>query len=143
MGAIAAAAVGLVVASTAWWISYSRNQHYLAEIAAELPNVQHLVGDTQSELLPKLTGVRTLAETRGTPDGRVPWSWRFGLYQGPKLEAASQAAYQRMLRDAFLPAMAASLERGPPAGPVLRQFEDLRDAVRSQALQSRNGLALV
>ena len=110
VSAIAAAAVGLVVVSTAWWISYSRNQRYLAEIAAELPNVQHLVGDTQSGLLPKLTGVRTLAETRGTPDGRVPWSWRFGLYQGPKLEAASQAAYQRMLRDAFLPAMAASLE---------------------------------
>jgi type VI secretion system protein ImpL len=111
VGAIAAAAVGLVVVSTAWWISYSRNQRYLAEITAELPKVQDLVADTRSELLPKLTGVRTLAETRGTPEGRVPWSWRLGLYQGPKLEAASQAAYQRMLRDAFLPAMAAFLER--------------------------------
>jgi type VI protein secretion system component VasK len=30
------------------------------------------------------------------PGRQGAWSWRLGLYQGPKLEAASQAAYQRM-----------------------------------------------
>ena len=41
----------------------------------------------------------------------MPWSWRFGLYQGGKLEAASEAAYQRMLQDTFLPSLAAYLEQ--------------------------------
>src|SRR4029434_9867899 len=62
-------------------------------------------------LLPTLTGVHGLAETPATTNGSVPWSWRFGLYQGGKLETARGAAYRRILQDTFLPSLASYLEQ--------------------------------
>ena len=116
-GAVGVAAAALVLATAAWWISYSHNQDYLAEVAAQFEEVKKHVAAVRagarsdlSALLPTLTSVGTLSETRATPEGSVPWSWRFGLYQGRKLEAASRAAYQRMLQDTFLPSLAAYLE---------------------------------
>ena len=94
------------------------NRDYLTEVKAQFEEVKKQVATLRagarsdlSSLLPTLTGVRRLAETRATPDGSVPWSWRFGLYQGGKLQAASGAAYRRMLQDTFLPSMVSYLER--------------------------------
>jgi type VI secretion system protein ImpL len=116
--AVGAAAAVLVLATAAWWISYRHNREYLVEVAAQLEEIKKQVAAVRagaktdlSALLPTLTSVRTLSETRATPDGSVPWSYRFGLYQGGKLEAASRAAYQRMLQDTFLPSLASFLER--------------------------------
>ncbi len=116
-GAIGAAAAILVLLAAAWWISYSRNRDYLAEVAVQFKEVKKQVDAVRSGarndlsvLLPTLSSVRTLSETRVTPDGSVPWSWRFGLYQGGKLETASRAAYRRMLQDTFLPSLATYLE---------------------------------
>src|SRR6185436_15654092 len=50
-----------------------------------------------------LISVLTLSQTRATADGSVPWSYKFGLYQGGKLEDASEHAYQRLLQATFLP----------------------------------------
>jgi type VI secretion system protein ImpL len=68
-----------------------------------------------------------------TPDGSVPWSWRFGLSQSGKLEAASRASYRRMLQDTFLPSLVSDLERhlgqgGPPT------LEDAYDALRAYVM---------
>ena len=118
-GAIAACVAALALATLAWWVSASNNRRYLAEVTSQLVDVQKQVTAVRAgarsdltALLPTLTGVRVLAETRGaTTDGSVPWSWRFGLYQGGKLEAASGAAYRRMLQDTFLPSLATYLEQ--------------------------------
>ena len=117
-GAIAACGVALVLVIVAWWVSASNNRRYLAEVTTKFGEVQQQVTAVRagarsdlSALLPTLTGVRSLAETRATPDGSVPWSWRLGLYQGGKLEAASGAAYRRMLQDTFLPSLASYLEQ--------------------------------
>jgi type VI secretion system protein ImpL len=114
--AVGATAASILIA-LAWWISYRHNRDYLAEVTKQQVNVQKQVAIVRagvtsdlSALLPTLASVRTLAETRATPDGSVPWSWRFGLYQGGKLEAASRAAYQRMLQETFLPSLTAYLE---------------------------------
>src|SRR5262249_34161752 len=64
-----------------------------------------------ASLLPTLTGVRTVADTPTNDNGAVPLSMRFGLYQGGRLEAASDAAYRRMLQDTFLPSLASYLEQ--------------------------------
>jgi type VI secretion system protein ImpL len=118
MTAIGAAAAGVALATVAWWISHSNNRQYLAEVRAQSEQVRQQVAATPvgtkgdlAVLLATLGSVRSLAEARATPDGTVPWSWRFGLYQGGKLEAASRAAYRRMLQDTFLPSITASLEQ--------------------------------
>src|SRR5262249_40332251 len=115
--ALGAAAAGLILATLAWWVSYLHNRDYLKEVKAQFDEVKKQVATLRagarsdlSELLPTLTSVRTLSETRATPGGRVPWSWRFGLHQGGKLQAQSARAYQRMLEDTFLPSMVSYLE---------------------------------
>ena len=117
VAAFSSAGAVLVLATLAWWVSYRHNRDYLKEVAAQFEEVKKQVATLRSgarsdlsSLLPTLTSVRTLSETRVTPDGRVPWTWRFGLFQGSKLQAASGAAYRRMLEDTFLPSLASYLE---------------------------------
>jgi type VI secretion system protein ImpL len=138
-GTIAAAAAALVLATVAWWISYAHNREYLREAAAQFGVVKKQVAalgvGPKSEitgLLPILSSVDDLAKTT-TPDGSAPWSWRFGLYQGDKLDAASEAAYQRMLQAIFLPSLTKYLERylgqDSPASP-----EESYDALRTYVM---------
>jgi type VI secretion system protein ImpL len=135
-GVIAACAIVVMVATLAWWLSAAHNRRYLEEVTAKFGEVQKEValvrGGARSDLaalLPTLTGVRGLAETRATADGSVPWSWRFGLYQGGKLDAASSAAYRRMLQDTFLPSLATYLElylRTETAGSLDETYDALK-----------------
>jgi type VI secretion system protein ImpL len=139
-GAVGATAVAVVLAALAWWISYAHNRAYLADVKAQVETVKKQVAVERAgaqsdlgELLPTLTGVRGLSEIRATADGSVPWSWRFGLYQGGKLEAASRAAYQRILQDTFLPTLASYLDRylrqATPGGP-----EDVYEALKTYVM---------
>jgi type VI secretion system protein ImpL len=116
--AIGTAAAVLVLATAAWWVSYRNNREYLAlatgqfeEIKKELAAVRGGARSDLAVLLPTLTRVRTLAETGVNPDGSVPFTYRFGLYQGGKLATASRAAYRRMLQDTFLPSLSTYLEK--------------------------------
>jgi type VI secretion system protein ImpL len=139
-GVIAASLVLLVVTLGAWWISYRNNQTYLADVAANLEGVKKQVAAVQgggrsdlASLLPALSSVRTLAETEATQGGYAPWSYRFGLFQGGKVEAASRVAYRRMLQDAFFPTMVAHLTRhlrdNPPDRP-----DEAYDALKTYAM---------
>jgi type VI secretion system protein ImpL len=116
-GCYAAAALITVGAITAWTVSYFNNRAYVNEVEAKLKEVSAQVGALKAsqsadlvELLPPLRAVREIAASSRTPSGAAPWSMRFGLYQGEKLHAAAQAAYQRMLQDAFLPRLAIRIE---------------------------------
>jgi type VI secretion system protein ImpL len=118
-------AIALLLLTLAWTLSYARNREYLREVSGQLEAVTQTIGATRAgaatdvtALLPTLDRVRTLAETRGTSDGSVPWSMRLGLYQGYKLEAASRSAYRKMLQATFLPSLVAFLEQtlARPAG---------------------------
>ncbi len=117
-GAVATCGVVLILAVLAWWVSATQNRRYLAEVSGKFGDVQQQVTAVRAgarsdlaSLLPTLSGVASLAETPATPEGNVPWSMRFGLYQGGRLETASGAAYRRMLQDTFLPSLASYLEQ--------------------------------
>ena len=140
LAAMGGAVALLILATAVWWASDVHNRAYLAHVAARLRAVEKEVaafrpGDQSSlsQLLPVLNSVRSLSEARAIPDGSVPWSWRFGLYQGNTLEAASQAAYQRMLQDTLLPVLTTHLGRfldhESAAGP-----EDAYDALKTYVM---------
>jgi len=97
-----------LTAAAAWGTSYLNNQRYVARVAGAADEARKLMQSTPNRaspdlvvLLPALEATHDLARA-GIGDS-VPWSHGFGLYQGRKLDAASQHAYQRMLVDAVLP----------------------------------------
>jgi type VI secretion system protein ImpL len=108
-------AVGTVLTLAAWGVSHTKNQRYVAKVGASVEEVRKLLQSTPNRaapdllvLLPALEATRDLARA-GIGDS-VPLSHGFGLYQGRKLDAASQQAYRRMLIDAVLPRLALGLE---------------------------------
>ncbi|WP_235581195.1 MULTISPECIES: type VI secretion system membrane subunit TssM [unclassified Rhizobacter] len=111
------AALGIVSVGVllAWGVSYVNNQRYIAKVDATVEEVRKLVQSTPNRaspdilvLLPALQATRDLARA-GIGDS-VPFSHGFGLYQGRKLDGASQQAYRRMLTDAVLPRIALGIE---------------------------------
>src|SRR5262249_34794433 len=117
-GAVAACGVLLLPAPLAWGVRSATTSRYLAEVEGKFGEVQQQVMAVRAgarsdlaALLPTLSGVRNVAETQDIADGSVPWSMRFGLYQGGRLETASDTAYRRMLQDTFLPSLASYLEQ--------------------------------
>ncbi|MGQ0697775.1 MAG: type VI secretion system membrane subunit TssM [Panacagrimonas sp.] len=130
--ACAALGVGLLVA---WAISYSRNGGYVREVAAKATQVREQVAampvgaDTDVvALLPALDSVRRVPQTQQVIDG-VPVSMTFGLYQGDKLQAASEQAYRNLLHSAFLPRLIYRIEerlRDIPASDLEQTYEVLK-----------------
>ncbi|WAC71423.1 type VI secretion system membrane subunit TssM [Roseateles sp. SL47] len=102
--------VGMI---TAWAVSYSNNRKYIADVSAHAEQVRELLQSTPNRasadllpILPALDATRGLAQL----DGATPWSMRWGLFQGKKLDSAAHAAYQRMLGDALLPRIMLRIE---------------------------------
>ncbi|MFZ1246206.1 MAG: type VI secretion system membrane subunit TssM [Azonexus sp.] len=116
-GAYAIACTVTIIATTAWFISYSHNRTYIEEVEAKTSAVKALVealpvatSTDAVSLLPVLKSIREQTQpSLATPDN-VPWSMGFGLFQGIKLASASNAAYQRILHDAFLPRLTYRIE---------------------------------
>lgn len=108
------AAVSMI---TAWTISYSRNQTYVAAVEAEVSAVSKQIEQLSAiknpdwvTLLAALKSVQELTQTPGIDLHSPPLSMGFGLYQGDKLAAASNNAYQRLLQDALLPQLILRIE---------------------------------
>ncbi|HEY9067684.1 MAG TPA: type VI secretion system membrane subunit TssM [Burkholderiaceae bacterium] len=102
-------------ALTAWGVSYVNNKKYVADVAARVDAVRQLVQATPNRassdltvLLPALAATKALAVA--DPQRSVPWTLGFGLYQGRKLDSATQVVYQRMLVDAVQPRLALRVE---------------------------------
>ncbi|MDN3920007.1 type VI secretion system membrane subunit TssM [Roseateles violae] len=97
----------------AWTLSYLHNRSYVDAVAQDVERVRELVRTTPNRASPDLLPlVPSLAATRGLAGGTEGESWRlgFGLNQGPKLDSAARAAYQRMLVDAVLPRLGLRVE---------------------------------
>jgi type VI secretion system protein ImpL len=87
------------------------------------------VSEDAPALLPVLNQTRSVAASNQFDAGNVPWGYRYGLYQGNKLETASQIAYGRLLEEAFLPRLATRLEsllRQAPPGNADYLYQALK-----------------
>jgi type VI secretion system protein ImpL len=145
------ASIALVslTALVAWGISTLNNRAYVAQVGASVESVRKLVQSTPNRvspdlvvLLPALEATRDLA--RAAIGETVPLSLGFGLYQGRKLDAASQQAYRRMLTDAVLPRIALRVEehlKGALDNPEL-QYEALKTYVMLYDAQHYDARAL-
>jgi type VI secretion system protein ImpL len=115
---IALCTLALIGASVAWFVSYSNNRGYLAEVA---PKVDVLARDVQATpntadadpaaLLPILNEARNLALSGQFDVAQPPLSYRYGLYQGAKVASAADSAYDRLIEKLLLPRVAQRLEK--------------------------------
>ncbi|AKJ28865.1 type VI secretion protein [Caldimonas brevitalea] len=116
--AYAVTALFAVGALAAWSISYVNNKNYLSAVEERIPPATKTVqaidpstGADVVQLLPALNELRTLAIVEPvTAELHAPASYRFGLFQGDKVDAGARAAYQRLLTDAMLPKVARRVE---------------------------------
>ncbi|MBV5297937.1 MAG: type VI secretion system membrane subunit TssM [Rhodoferax sp.] len=118
-GGMAACGLLFIWANVAWspWVSYGNNVDYIAEVAGKAEglrtNVEAVPAESNQDavaLLPLLSQAREVAVSNKFDIRQVPWSYRYGLYQGHKLDAAGRIAYTRLLDEAFLPRIATRLE---------------------------------
>ncbi|MEQ1778168.1 MAG: type VI secretion system membrane subunit TssM [Nitrosomonas sp.] len=100
-----------------WYISFSQNQAYVAEVAAKVPVVSKQVEQlpvvqniSMPDLISAFESVKGLAIVPGTNTESSPLSMSMGLYQGEKLASAANNAFQRLLQDTFLPQLILRLE---------------------------------
>ncbi|WP_426400793.1 type VI secretion system membrane subunit TssM (plasmid) [Ralstonia sp. R-29] len=112
-------ALGLVccLVLAAWLRSYSRNRAYLDEVATRIPAVDAQLGrakftDTAdfSQLLVALDELRALPGAGGLDVKNPPLAFRWGLFQGTKIEEAADGTYRRALERVLLPIVARQLE---------------------------------
>ncbi|MDE1183221.1 type VI secretion system membrane subunit TssM [Paraburkholderia sp.] len=118
VAAVIVTALMMATLLAGWTISYSNNRAYLDEVNAHVVALGRLTGAAAQQPvadLPSLTAI--LDGLRGLPDSArfdvaaPPWSsYRMGLYQGDRIDAASQAVYRRALDEKLLPLAAARIE---------------------------------
>jgi type VI secretion system protein ImpL len=121
LGLRSAAFAGIGILSTAliagWFVSFYKNQAYSKQVSASIPPLRQAVealppaqsGDVTA-LSPVLSAVRNAAEPAAFAIDHPPFLNTLGLYQGDKLDAASQIAYRRLLEHTLLPKVARRLE---------------------------------
>jgi type VI secretion system protein ImpL len=146
---IVGCALLFVAANVAWWLSYRNNVNYIAEVATKAESLTTSVAEippTPSEdapaLLATLNQSRDVAVSELFPFANPPWSYRYGLFQGTKLDSAAQSIYGRLLDDTFMPRIATRLDSllraAPPNNPeytyqALKAYLMLFDASRIDA----------
>jgi type VI secretion system protein ImpL len=118
-GGIAVCAALFVAANIAWspWVSYGNNNRYVEEVGTKAQALRATVEtipatpqEDAAALLPVLDQARGVAWSDKFEFASVPWGYRYGLYQGHKLDTAGQIAYSRLLDEAFLPRLATRLQ---------------------------------
>jgi type VI secretion system protein ImpL len=112
---VALGAAGVLLL-TAWVISYTANRSLLAQADTDVAEVRKIVDKTPPQvttdlmpLLPALSAVRALRAAVAPAD--VPWAAGFGLYQGRRLGAAAEQAYEHVLNEGMLPRLATRFEQ--------------------------------
>ncbi len=135
---MASCALFFLFANVVWspLLSYGNNTRYIAEVADKALALQTSVealpvrpSDNAAELLPLLNQAGEVAWSTQFDFQRVPWSYRYGLFQGNKLDAAGQVTYTRLLDEAFLPRVASRVEnllRAAPQGNTDYLYQSLK-----------------
>ncbi|KFK97911.1 MULTISPECIES: type VI secretion system membrane subunit TssM [unclassified Serratia (in: enterobacteria)] len=103
----------LVILGGVWFTSYDNNKAYLADVTAKVPLLesqgqglaQQATGDMLT-LLPFLNSVLNLPESQHFSLQNAPFSYRMGLYRGAQISNASNALYQKALKELLLPQVA-------------------------------------
>jgi len=102
----------------AWTVSYLNNKSYVAKVETEIAAVSKQVDDIPAiqhlniiSLLPTLKSVLEFTKISTIDSDSVPLSMSLGLYQGDKLAAASNNAYQRLLQETYLPQLVFRIEQ--------------------------------
>ncbi len=100
-----------------WAVSRTRNLDYAARVADRVPALKQAVDalppPTSADVSPLpavLTQVRDAAKSDAFDIANPPLLNGLGLYQGDKLDAAAQFAYDRLLQKALMPRIARRLE---------------------------------
>lgn len=90
-----------------WTISYSRNKFAVAQVEQEIGRyraVDSVATDSRSNFQALLPRLNALLAARDVYKD-TGWLMGFGLYQGDKLQSAANFAYERLLKEYFLPAL--------------------------------------
>lgn len=117
LAGLAAMAVLSVALLVGWSVSYMRNQAYIAEVQARLPDVTAAVATVPPATNPDLSGlpqVLDLVAAAPKPTGfeldQPPLLNGLGLYQGDFIKAGDEIGYRHLLDRALLPRVAKRLE---------------------------------
>jgi type VI secretion system protein ImpL len=115
LGAYAAMALLAVLGIIALTVSYGRNRTYIAEAGADVARLQAVPpmrqGASLQTLLPRLNAVRAVVDSANRYQEQVPWSMRWGLYQGNSIGNSAGDAYVRELDGSLLPFVAARFKQ--------------------------------
>jgi type VI secretion system protein ImpL len=116
-GGYACAALLLAGATVGWFGSYGRNSQYLSDVEARVTTLRDATAKSSLDesplsVVPLLQATRQLSAADRFPVSQPPYSYRFGLYQGRKVDAAADSTYHQLLNDAFLPRVARLAETG-------------------------------
>ena len=136
---MAGCALLFVGLNLAWspWVSYGHNLRYVGEVDAKAQALAEQVaalppdsgqGDLMP-LLPLLNQAHALASSPDFEGLHAPLTYSFGLFQGPKLDAAARQTYQRLLDEGLLPRVAQRLQlllRQAPAGRADYLYQALK-----------------
>jgi type VI secretion system protein ImpL len=127
-----------MAANVAWspWVSYGNNSRYIDEVADKakalgsgVEALSTVPAEDVLALLPLLNQAHEVAWSGQFDFNRVPWAYRYGLFQGTKLDAAGQVAHTRLLDEAFLPRIARRVEsllRNAPQGNADYLYQALK-----------------
>ncbi|MFT4270444.1 MAG: type VI secretion system membrane subunit TssM [Pantoea sp.] len=110
--------VVVVIAGALWLTSYSKNKAYLQEMAAKTPQVEQLGEQLQRQgtgdlfaLVPYLNTLLHLPESKDFSLQDPPLTRRMWLYRGTEVSDASQALYNKALKQLLLPQVAQNITR--------------------------------
>ena len=115
-GAFATIAAVALLGAVAWTTSYSRNRSYVAEVSAQVADIEQRLDALSPAnrnplgLLPLLDELRAIPGGYGEQGDSVPWSMELGLYQGGKLGSQAKLVYRRILHRVLLPSVILRLE---------------------------------
>lgn len=129
-------AATLSLAVWGWTLSYRNNRGYLQEVAQRAGNFERtspkriaLPSGAVQPLSPLLDTLLALPQSPGLDTAAPPLSYRFGLYQGARVQGAGDALYRRALVEKLLPQVAVRLRdilADAPAEDVEYSYQALK-----------------
>lgn len=108
----------VLIAGALWLTSYSKNKAYLQEMAGKTPQVERLGAQLQREssgdlfaLVPYLNTLLQLPKSADFSLEDPPLTRRMGLYRGTEVSDATQALYDKALKQLLMPQVAQNITR--------------------------------